>query len=106
MTITPRTVRRTLGFGALILTVACGGGGAAYDYATTTSPSPYSSEERLNDALLDAVWADRTPSERASVCAEVRLRGAAPSAAIVLSGLDDPSFTLGQIADKLEGWCL
>jgi hypothetical protein len=55
---------------------------------------------------LDAVWADRTPSERASVCAEVRLRGAAPSAAIVLSGLDDPSFTLGQIADKLESWCL
>jgi hypothetical protein len=100
-------VPKALLTGALVLTVACGGGGAAYDYATTTStPSLYSSEARLNEALLDAVWAERSASERASVCAEVRLRGAAPSAAIVLSGLDDPSFTLGQIADKLEEWCL
>jgi hypothetical protein len=98
-------VPRILAIGALILTIACGGGGAAYDYATTT-PSRYDSEQRLNEAVLDTVWAQQSPSQRAAVCAEVRLRGAAPAAAVVLSGLDDPSFTLGQIADKLEMWCL
>lgn len=105
MSITPRTVRWILGISALILTVACGTGGTAYR-ATTTTPSVYQAEQDLNDAILDTVWAQQSPVDQAAVCAEVRLYGSAAAARVVLSGMDDPTFTISQVADKLETWCL
>jgi hypothetical protein len=102
MTRTSRNVRRALIALAVILTVACGGTPA---YTTTTEYFRSSGgQAAVDDAVLDLVWDDMSLVQRADLCSEVRIAGARGAARIVVS--EAPTFSVGQVAEKLEEWCL
>lgn len=91
--------------GALLAAVALPACGSAYDesYASRSTTRDYSSTRISNGAILDIVWENQSPVDRASVCAEVRIRGAYAAALIVAEEATD--FSPSEIARKLEEWC-
>ena len=56
-----------------------------------------------NESVLDLVWDSQSPSERASICAEVRLRG--PDAAALIVTAEATTFSPAEVARKLREWC-
>jgi len=97
VTHTSRNVRRGLIGLAAVITVACGGAPA---YSTTTTIA----DATFDAIVLDTVWDNLSGVDQARLCAEVRAAGARAAARIVTDKA--PSFSTGQVADKLEEWCL
>jgi hypothetical protein len=78
---------------------ACGDYREDYSYPTTTIGVSSVSDE----AILDTVWDAQSSSSRASICAEVSVRGPEVAARIITAEATGFSPTL--VARKLRGWC-
>jgi hypothetical protein len=91
--------------GALLALSACGSSSSSYGESSTyrTTTPGYSNGTVADSAILDLVWDSQTARDRASICAEVRVRGAYSAARVITE--EATEFSTAEVARKLEEWC-